>query len=210
MSDLQRTEAWLAARAGKVTASNLWKVVTRLKSGKYCAERETHKGELVCERLTGTTTERFVSYAMRWGTEHEEEHRRALVVYGGRPISPAGFVDHPSIPMAGASPDGFIDEDGLWEGKCPNTTTHIATLLGEPPNDKYIYQMQWQMACTGKQWALFTSYDPRLPGSMQLSTPIRVDRDDALIAEMEREVKAFNAEINVIVNELRERYEEAA
>jgi hypothetical protein len=71
--------------------------------------------------------------------------------------------------------------------------------------------MQWQMACEpGRVWCDFVSYDPRLPGSMQLSTPIRIDRDDALIAEMEKEVRAFNAEINVIVNELKNRYAAAA
>ena len=43
-----------------------------------------------------------------------------------------GFVDHPTIAMAGASPDGLVGDVGLVEVKCPNTATHIDTLLRDP------------------------------------------------------------------------------
>jgi putative phage-type endonuclease len=209
--ELQRTAEWFAAKCGKVSASRLYDAIARQKNGNYYATRETYKAELVTERLTGVITSKYVNGAMQWGIDHEPEACAGYAIWNDHRIETVGFVDHPTIPMAGASPDRRVDDDGLLEAKCPETRTHIATLLGAPPDDRYLYQMQWQMACEpGRVWCDFVSYDPRLPGSMQLSTPIRVDRNDALIAEMEKEVRAFNAEINVIINELKDRYDEAA
>jgi hypothetical protein len=111
--------------------------------------------------------------------------------------------------MAGASPDGLVGDDGLVEIKCPNTATHIATLTGAPIDRKYVYQMQWQMACTGTAWCDFASFDPRLPLEMQLHVR-RIDRDDALLAEIEAEVTAFLAEVAATVSELSTTYQKAA
>lgn len=205
----QRSAEWFAARCGKVTASRVYDAIARTKAGKYTATRATYMADLVAERLTGVTTARYVNGAMQWGTDHEADCIAAFEFFTDLPVEPVGFVDHPTIPMAGASPDGLINDDGMIEAKCPNTATHIATLLGNDPDDRYLYQTQWQMACTGRQWVKLTSYDPRLPVTMQLHI-VHIERDDALIAEMETEVRKFNAEINVIVNELRSRYEEAA
>ena len=100
---------------------------------------------------------------------------------------------------------------GLIEIKSPNTATHIETLLGEVVPGKYSLQMQWQMACTGRHWCDFVSYDPRLPPSMQLWTK-RVERDASLIGDMESEVRSFLRELEQKVTALRSRYalEEAA
>ena len=64
-------------------------------------------------------------------------------------------MPHPSIAMSGASPDGLVGSDGLVEFKCPNTATHINTLLGGTVPQKYVLQMLWQMECTGRQWCDF-------------------------------------------------------
>jgi hypothetical protein len=54
--------------------------------------------------------------------------------------------------------------------------------------------MQWQMACTGRQWCDFISYDPRLPEKMQIFIQ-RVPRDDVMIANLEKEVTLFLKEM---------------
>ena len=107
---------------------------------------------------------------------------------------------------SGASPDGQIGDDGLVEIKCPNTATHISTLLGETVPSKYVPQMQWQLACTGRAYCDFVSYDPRLPDAMSLFVK-RVPRDDAYIAELEREVATFLREVAETVHRLRTTYE---
>ena len=111
------------------------------------------------------------------------------------------MVRHPSIDMSGASPDGLIDADGLVEIKCPNPATHAKTLLSKKPDTKYITQMMWQMACTGRQWCDFASFDPRFPEHLQLFVT-RIPRDAALIDSLEKEVTAFLAEVDSMVNQL--------
>jgi putative phage-type endonuclease len=196
----QRTEDWHQQRLGKVTASRVADAVARTKSG-WGAARGTYLIELVVERLTGEPVGRFTSAAMEWGTEMEPHARLAYVVAKGCVVDLAGFVDHPTIPMSGASPDGFVGDDGLLEVKCPNTATHIKTLLGEPIDADYIKQMQWQMSCTGRKWCDFVSYDPRLPEDLQLFVK-RVARDDAMIAELEKDVRTFLAEVDAKIEAL--------
>ena len=189
----QRTDEWFAARLGKVTASRVADVIAKTKSG-YSASRANYMAELICERLTGSKGDSFSNAAMVWGTNTEPMARAAYEALEGVLVEEVGFVSHPTIAMSGASPDGFVDEDGLVEIKCPNTATHIETLLDKEVPSKYVKQMQWQMACTGRKWCDFVSYDPRMPEEMQLFT-VRVDRDDETIIELEREVEKFLSEL---------------
>jgi putative phage-type endonuclease len=194
MSDVkQGTAEWLALRVGKVTASRVADVIARTKSG-WGASRANYMAEIIAERLTGEVAPSFTNAAMQWGTDKEPEARAAYAFYADADVTEVGFIDHPKIPMTGASPDGLVGADGLVEFKCTNTATHIDTLLGEPIAGKYITQMQWQMACAGRTWCDWVSYDPRLPESMRLFVQ-RVKRDDAMIAELEKLVPAFLAEV---------------
>jgi putative phage-type endonuclease len=202
----QRSESWFAARAGKVTASRISDVLARTKSG-WGAGRKNYAAQLVAERLTGTVEPSYCNAAMQWGTDTEPHAREAYCQHMLCAVEEIAFVDHPTIAMAGASPDGLIGDDGLVEIKCPGTATHIETLLGGSIPDKYRLQMLFQMACTGRQYCDFVSFDPRLPETMRLFVQ-RLPRDDAEIAEVEREVAAFLAEIDETVAQLRARYEQ--
>jgi len=189
----QGTPEWHAQRLGKATASRIADIIARTKSG-YGASRANYLAELVCERLTGAPAERYSNAAMQWGTEKEPDARRAYEFISGADVALAEFVEHPRIAMAGASPDGYVGDVGLIEIKCPNSATHIETLLSRNVQEKYITQMTWQMACTGRSWCDFVSFDPRLPAHLQIFIR-RVHADAARIAEMEREVEAFLSEV---------------
>lgn len=204
----QRSAEWFAARLGKVTASRIADVVARTKTG-WGASRKNYMAELVAERLTGARAEGFESAAMRWGTEMEPEARAAYEFYRDATVADVGFVAHPTIPDSGASPDGVVGDDGLVEIKCPGTSTHIDTLLGATVPEKYVLQMQWQMACTGRQWCDFVSYDPRLPESMRMFCD-RVKRDDDQIATLETAVTDFLKELQRTVDHLQKLYEKEA
>jgi putative phage-type endonuclease len=197
----QRTQEWHAARLGKATASRIADIIARTKSG-YSTSRANYAAQLVCERLTGVQAESFSSTAMQWGSEKEPEARRLYEFERDVRVVNTGFLDHPAIAMSGASPDGFVGEAGLIEVKCPLTATHLDTLLGRTVPGKYLSQMQWQLAVTGRRWCDFVSYDPRLPLHLRLFVQ-RVHRDSALIAELEREVAGFLAEIDATLAKLR-------
>ena len=201
----QGSPEWLQERCGKVTASRIADLMAKTKSG-WSASRANYASQLICERLTGCVAPSFTNAAMIHGTETEPEARRAYEFFVDRDVQQVGFVPHPTINMAGASPDGLVGDDGLLELKCPNSATHIETLLlGQIP-DKYVKQMQFQMACTGRQWCDFASYDNRLPERMRLYVQ-RVKRDAALVGEIEADVTSFLKEIDETVEQLRARYE---
>lgn len=204
----QGSPEWFAIRCGKVTASRVADVIAKTKTG-YGASRANYAAELIAERLTHTTAPSFTNAAMQWGTDQEPHARAAYSFVHDVDVEEIAFVDHPEIAMSGASPDGLVGLDGLVEFKCPNTATHLDTLLSETVPAKYITQMQWQMACTGRAWCDFASFDPRLPPSMQLFVK-RVERDASLILDLETEVSAFLAEIDAKVAALTERYARAA
>lgn len=199
----QYSDDWWTARIGKVTASRVSDVMMKPTTAGY----RNYAAQLVAERLTGTPPASFTSGPMQWGTDHEPEARAAYVFYQSAAVEEVGFVDHPAIAMSGASPDGLVGDDGLVEIKCPNTATHIDTLSGGAIDPKYIKQMQWQMACTGRQWCDFASYDPRLPVEMQLHVQ-RVVRDDKAIAEMEAAVADYLANVAKTVEFLEAEYME--
>lgn len=205
---IQGSPEWHAIRCGRVTASRVADVIATTKSGPS-ASRANYLAELVAERLTGEAAPGFMNDAMRWGTENEPDARDAYAFQSGLLVEEVGFVVHPRLDMSGASPDGLVGDVGLVEIKCPNTATHIATLRGAALPDKYVTQIQWQLACTDRAWCDFVSYDPRLPGSMALYVE-RVHRDNDRISFLETAVEAFLAEMDATVAELRARYEREA
>ena len=196
----QKSEEWFTARLGKVTASRVADVIAKTKSG-YSASRDNYMAQLICERLTGQQGESFTNAAMTWGTETEPLARSAFEAYADVMVEEVGFVPHPSIEMSGASPDGLVGLFGMLEIKCPNTATHIDTLLSQTVPGKYITQMQWQMRCCERQWCEFVSFDPRLPQDLQLFVK-RVEFDPEYVAMLEKEVIQFLAELDDKVNKL--------
>ena len=199
----QGTEEWHQIRLGKVTASRVSDVMSKIKSGES-AGRKNYKMDLVVERLTNTPTSSFTNAAMAWGTETEPLARMAYEVHSGNFVETVAFIQHPSIEWFGCSPDGLIGSEGNLEIKCPNTSTHIDYLLAGVPPAKYVPQMQTQMACTGRLWTDFVSYDPRLPPELQLFV-VRLDRDEAYIQQIEDEVKQFLDEVKQIYSQLKAR-----
>ena len=196
----QGSDEWFAIRIGKVTASRVADIIAKTKSG-YSTSRDNYMAQLVCERLTNQKAESFTNAAMQHGTETEPLARAAYEALKDVLVDEVGFVPHPTIKMAGASPDGFVGQDGLIEIKCPNTATHIDTLLSESVPTKYFTQMQFQMACTGREWCDFVSFDNRLPEELQLFVK-RVPRDDVYIRLIEAEIVQFLAELDDKIEKL--------
>jgi len=197
---IQGSDEWFSARLGRVTASKISDVLATAKNGES-ASRMAYKTQLAAERLSGIRGESFSNPAMQWGTDTEPRARVMYEARSGVIVTEVGMVTHPEIEMSGASPDGLVGDDGLVEIKCPNTATHIDTLYRDKAPARYLNQMQWQMACTGRSWCDFVSYDPRLGEGIDYYCD-RVHRDDARIAEMEDGVIQFLTEVDAMVQDL--------
>lgn len=199
----QGSSAWFAFKAGKVSASQISHVVARTKHG-WAASRANYMAQLLCERLTGVKEEGYTNAAMQWGIDKEPDARDAYMFLTDNEVQEVGFIDHPSIEMTGASPDGLVLNAGMLEIKCPNTATHLNTFLKGKIDGKYYDQMQWQMECAQREWCDFVSFDPRLPEEYQLYKK-RVNRDDERIGFLKSNVILFNEELNEMIVSLKNR-----
>lgn len=190
----QRTEEWYQARLGKATASRFKDIIGKTKAGSYAAARKNYRAELLIERLTGRSSERFTSAAMEWGTETEELARLRYSLRTHNQAKLVGFLQHDEL-QAGASPDGLVGTDGQIEIKCYNTANHIETLRSGVMPSEHMAQVQGQLWITGRQWCDFISFDPELPPQAQLFIQ-RMERDDTYIKMLESEIRGFLAELD--------------
>lgn len=195
----QRTEEWFAARCGKVTASRVADIIAKTKTG-YSTSRDNYLAQLVCERMTGKPAESYSNSAMQWGTDTEPFARAAYEARMDLLVTEVGFINHPQIAMAGASPDGLANE-GMVELKCPNTSTHLQILLDRKVPEKYITQMMWQMACADRPWCDFVSFDPRLPERHQLFIK-RINYDPEMVNMLENSVIQFLGDVDLKIQQL--------
>ena len=199
---VQGSDEWRLARLGKVGASMVADATAKDRSGKgWGITRHRLMARLAAERMTGQLSETFKSASMDRGNVVEPEARDFYAFVHGHRVEQVGLVLHPTIEMACASPDGLVNDDGLVQFKCPDQHTHMDTLLGASIDGGYQKQMQWEMACTGRQWCDFASYDPRWPDEMMLHVR-RVPRDPVMIAELEKQVSELLAEVDQTVERL--------
>ena len=197
---VQGSNEWLQARCGSLGASSIHEVIAKTKTG-WGASRANAMARLIAERMTGMPQETYQNAAMQWGTDKEPEARDLYASKQEAEVVQVGLFLHPRIAGTHASPDGLVGEDGLLEIKAPNTSTHIATLLSGKIDKKYELQMAWQMACTGRAWCDFVSFDPRMPADLRLWVR-RVERDDNAIRDLEEQVAQFLGEVEDKVRRL--------
>lgn len=200
---IQGSVEWMQERCGMITASRIADVLATTKTGE-AASRANYRAQLVAERMTKTVQESYTNAAMQWGIDTEPQARIAYELHSGLLVEEVGSVPHPFIKRASASPDGLIDADGLVEIKCPNTATHICYLIDGKPPKKYIPQMAWQCACTGRKWVDFVSFDPRMDKADQLFV-VRYTPKSEYLKELEEKVIAFDIEVEALIKQIIER-----
>lgn len=193
----QRSQEWFAERLGHVTASRMADVQASVGT----AARRNYMTQLIAERLTGQQQESYTNHFMQWGTDTEPQARAAYQAEHEL-VDETGFVKHPLIRWFGASPDGLVGKRGLVEIKCPATSTHLDWVLEGKVPSKHKPQMLAQLACTGRAYVDFVSFDPRLPEDLRLFV-VRFEPTETLIKETEDKVKKFLAEVEESINKLR-------
>lgn len=192
----QGSEEWFAARLGKVTASCFSDVLCK------GTGRKTYMMRLVAERLTGIVQNSYTNAVMERGNEIEPQARVYYEELNECEVNT--FVGFWAMNNdVGASPDGVVGDDGLVEIKCPNTTTHIETILKDKMPTKYIPQVQGQMWVMDRKWCDFISFDPRL--TQHPFFCIRVFRDEKYIMILSAAVKQFLQELNELIKTVKGR-----
>ena len=196
---IQGSEEWFAVRMGKITASRLGDIMRKTKWGESTYKAKVRL-ELAIERLTGKSASSVVmNKAMYDGVEREPDARLLFEAMTGKEVALCGSFDHPEIVNTSASPDGLIrGENAVLEIKCPTHSTHAKNLMSETMPKNYIYQVQWQIACTESDYAYFASYHPDFPPELRLKW-VRVEKDDSVIKSLEEAVRQFDIEIEDLI-----------
>jgi putative phage-type endonuclease len=203
MNDAEKA-AWLSQRCGKLTASRMADAMDMTAKGADSAKRKALKVELLAERLTGDAVPHFVNSFMQWGLEQEPAAKAAYELASGQMILPCGFYDHPQIADFGATPDGLISQ-GVIEFKCPQTTTHIGWILAGGVPEQHRPQILAQLACTGRERAVFVSFDPRIKDERKRLFIAEWVPERTEIEAVEEAARKFLEEVEQMFQQLTER-----
>lgn len=202
-SHAQGTAEWSLDRAGRATGSRARDIVAEIKSGE-AADRRDYRVQLVTERLTQKPQDDgYVSKEMQWGIDQEPYARMAYEAQTGQVVEEAGFAYLPDL-AAGCSVDGFIEDEGIFEVKCPKSATHIKYLIAARLPPEYVPQVTHNFWITGRAFADFVSFDPRMPVDLQLFH-VRIERSELDLAGYEKRLRAFLAECDALEEQLRQR-----
>lgn len=199
----QGSAAWLLERTGKCTGSRVKDALSFLKNGEPAAARRRYAVDIICERFTGQSSAHFVTEAMAWGQEMEKLARAAYEDRTGQEVDLVGIAVHPAIKNFAASPDGFIGKDGVVEFKCPMTATHVAWMLDGVVPEEHALQLYAEMACSGRKYADFVSFDPRLPPRYQLFIK-RLEWAYEPIDQLEYGVSRFLREVDDLMDRMKD------
>jgi putative phage-type endonuclease len=198
---------WFQARLGLITSSKVHDAITlRQKGGTHdLADRRKLKMQIIAEMTTGKTPEHYVSAAMDWGIDNEPRARAEYEYRTGQNVEQLGLVMHPTNPRAAATADGWVAPNGILEIKCPETYTHYEYCAAGAIPQKYLDQINWQMACAGPEieWCDFVSFDPRIEAEELQLLVIRHERDEKRIAEMETAVDDFLTETLALFEQIK-------
>lgn len=198
----QGTEAWFAARVGKLTASRVCDVMAKGRSGAPSLTRAAYMGELIAETLTGQPVNSFKGNAdTERGVQLEPEARLAYEIATGSSVRQVGLVLHPTIERVAASPDGLVGEKGGLEIKCPRPHVHLDYMLSGGSPSTYWPQMGMQAICAELDWVDFVSYCPVFPEDMRLYV-IRFNPTAQYRKEIETETLKFLSEMDEKLREI--------
>ena len=196
MTTVQGSEEWVKQRLGKVTAS----VIHKVYSDKLTTTKKNLMRSLALERLSGSRMSNIKTVDMARGLAIEPLARKAYEIATQQKVSLVGFISHPDIKNAGASPDGLIGEKGFIEIKCLNIRNHNQIIKNKKIPKQYYYQMQFQLACSQREWGDFVAYHPEADESLYIE---RVAPEHNIIQELQSKVINFLTDVEQLFNEIK-------
>lgn len=192
----QRSPEWFALRHQyPLTASKAQAIAN---SGKGL---ETVIWEKLAEAHSSGDPDRYGNVHTERGVELEPQARTLYELERGVSVEEVGFVTNEKVsPVAGASPDGLVEKDGLIEIKCFDDTKHFKMVVeGVVIDPEYMWQMQMQMLLTGRKWCDFIAYNPNFESALLIE---RVTPDKEKQAAIKEGLKKGEEIINEIKSKI--------
>lgn len=200
----QRSEVWDQLRAGIPTASEFDRVLREYgKKGDQTAQNiakiEKYAYRKVAELfLKRPVKKELFTRSMEWGQIQEESAVGLYELTYGLKTEKIGFVTTDNG-WYGASPDRFVEGNGMCEMKAPDEDTHISYMI-DPQKlaDAYEHQTQGQLfVCDERNWNDLYSYHPEMPPVV-----IRVTRDKEYQERLAADLENFRAVQNSMIENL--------
>lgn len=200
LCDTQGTDEWEVARKGRLTASNIGKIL----AGPNTKTRHDYIMDLVLD-LEGVDDFRDSASWFEAGRRYEAHARGWYAWEKQVDVVETGFVLHDEYNWMGASPDGFpesIDGDGNIEIKYRKSLTTFNDSIVKPIPRMYQCQMQTQMWVCGKRWTDYINYWRNDQTGQEQGHVRRIERDNAWIKEIENAAFLF---WQAVIEKFRER-----
>ena len=214
----QGTLEWLQARAGNITGSVAYMLMTKPRSkkdkeeGKLSSTAMSYLKKKAVEIYAGSDYNPLdlgASAEMRRGNELEDEAVGQYLLATNR--LPWDF-SHPDFvqcgPYLGFSPDGLIGDSGMIEVKCPTSKNAIFdywTIKSAEDlkriKKEYYWQIQYTLLLTGRQWCDFIVYTPQF-GDKKSLYYIRIERVEEDIQELHNVLQRAVEEIELLLSEI--------
>ncbi len=185
----QNSEEWFVLRAGKLTSSNLSKVMANL--GKAFGEPAKQLAvNIALEQITGKPAgESYSNHHMERGHEQEPMARLAYEEDQFCTVANGGFFD---FGFQGCSPDGLVGDIGVIEIKSAIPSVHYARVKRQALDPQYKWQCIANLYLTGRDWLDFISFCPDFPEEKRLFIHrIHKGQFDKAFADIEARVEDF-------------------
>jgi len=197
----QNTDEWLQLRAGKLTSSNLGKVMANY--GKAFGEpAKKLAASIAVQQITGEPESGgYSNEHMQRGHEQEPLARMLYENETFCDVENGGFFDSDFI---GCSPDGMVSDDGVIEIKSVLSNVHFANIKRGGLDPAYKWQCIGNLKFTGRDWLDFISYCQSFPLGKRLYVH-RIKKEDLSeefkmiddrISQFEKLVDEINRTIN--------------
>lgn len=191
----QGSEAWLAARCGLLTASEMKLILTPTLKIADNDKTRAHVFELLFQRLTGFVEPRYISDDMLRGIDEELEARAAYAEHFA-PVQTVGFITNARWGFTiGYSPDGLVGDDGLIECKSRRGKYQVQTIAEDEVPADYMLQLQTGLLVSERKWIDFISYSGGLPMFVRRVEPIPEIQEAIIAAATAFEAKLADKEL---------------
>jgi hypothetical protein len=190
----QGTAAWLKARCGVLTASEMKNIITPTLKIANNDKTRGHLWDLLAQRITGHVEETYESWDILRGREDEIEARLRYSQHYS-PVEECGFITNDKWGFKlGFSPDGLVGEDGLIECKSRKQKYQVETIVDYAAANKipteFMLQCQTGLIVSERKWIDFISYSGGLPMSTT-RVELLPEYEDAILSAAEK----FEAEL---------------
>lgn len=190
----QRTDEWFAERLGKITGTRAADLM-----GTQTAQY-TLMSVIIAEIAMAERKATPFTTAMKRGIEMEEEAREFYEIHHNVSVKEVPYIEHHTYKICGCSPDGLIGENGGVEIKCLLPENHVRVFLIDEIDKKYLWQIKWNLFCTGREYWDYFGYCAGLPGELAYYEK-RIYAKDINFSEIEERLTFFMSNLNEFLNQ---------